>query len=44
MKLAITVWKDGGWKIWRRIDAHYAENDPDWLVTIPLPEGQTNDP
>lgn len=37
---AITVWKDGGWKQWSATDAHYAENDPNWLVTIPL-EGVT---
>lgn len=34
--LAFTVWKNGGYKLWRHIDAHYAENDPDWLVTIPI--------
>lgn len=34
---AITVWKDGNWKQWRSADAAYAQNDPDWLVTIPLP-------
>jgi hypothetical protein len=32
---AITVWKDGTWKVWQATDAHYAENDPEWLVTIP---------
>lgn len=35
---AITVWKDGSWKQWRSADAAYAQNDPDWLVTIPLPD------
>lgn len=31
---AITVWKDGGWKLWRTLDAKYAEGDPDWLATL----------
>lgn len=35
--MAITVWRDGSWKVWRSLDATYAENDPDWLLTIPLP-------
>jgi hypothetical protein len=33
---AITVWRDGTWKVWGCIDAQYAETDPDWLSTIPL--------
>lgn len=33
---AITVYKDGSWKIESRLDAYYSANDPDWLVTIPL--------
>jgi hypothetical protein len=37
MKQAITVWKDGTWQLWSAGDAYYAQNDPDWLVTIPLP-------
>lgn len=36
--LAVTVWKDGGWRAWRAVDAYYAENDPDWLATINLVE------
>ena len=31
---AITIWKDGGWKLWSKTDAYYAENDPDWGSTI----------
>lgn len=34
---AITVWKDGTYKQWRTADAYYAENDPDWFLTISLP-------
>ena len=30
-KLAVTVWKDGGWKVWGTVDAMYARDDPDWL-------------
>jgi hypothetical protein len=30
---AITVWKDG-WKLWRTLDAKYAEHDPDFVMTI----------
>jgi len=33
---AITVWKDGRYKFWSAADAAYAQNDPDWLATIPL--------
>lgn len=32
---AITVWKDGGWKLWRTLDAKYAEGEPEWLTTLP---------
>lgn len=35
---AITVWKDGTWKPWQALDAHYAENDPDFLANIFLGE------
>lgn len=38
MKMAITVWKDGSWKVWRAPDAYYAQDDPDHLVNIPLPQ------
>lgn len=41
---AITVWKDGTWKVWQATDAHYAENDPEWLVTIPLPVDTVGSP
>ena len=34
--MAITVWKDGTWMVWGVLDAYYAQNDPEWLVTIPL--------
>lgn len=33
---AITVWKNGTWKEWQTLDAKYAEQDPDFFVTIPL--------
>lgn len=35
-ELAITVWKDGTWQVWGALDAYYAQNDPNWLLTIPL--------
>ena len=38
MKMAITVWKDGTWKVWQAMDAQLAENEDDWLSTIPLPQ------
>lgn len=31
---AISVWKNGGWKLWRTLDAKYAESDPEWLCTL----------
>lgn len=31
---ALTIWKDGGWKLWRTLDAKYAEGDPEWLATL----------
>jgi hypothetical protein len=31
---AITVWKEGSWKLWQTLDAKYSEKDPDWLLTI----------
>lgn len=34
----ITVWKDGGHKLWGATDAKYTEGDPDWLCTIALPK------
>jgi hypothetical protein len=34
--MTITVWKDGSWKLWRKGDAYYAANDPDWLTNIDL--------
>ena len=37
MRKVITVWKDGSWRIEQELDAVYvSQNDPDWLVTIPL--------
>lgn len=33
---AVTVWRDGRYKFWSAADAAYAQNDPDWLATIPL--------
>lgn len=41
---AITIWKDGNWKRWNELDAKYAEKDPDWLLTIPLSEGEAPSP
>lgn len=32
----ITVWKNGTWKIWSKGDAHYAADDTNWLVNIPI--------
>lgn len=33
----VTVWKDGSWLVERRLDAaNFSQNDPEWLVTIPL--------
>lgn len=31
---AISVWKDGSWKLWGALDAKYAERDPNWLSTL----------
>jgi len=31
----LTVWKDGTYKIWSAMDAHYSQSDPEYLVTIP---------
>jgi len=33
-KTVTTVWKDGTYKSWGVTDAHYAAQDPDWLVNI----------
>lgn len=42
---AISVWKDGGWCVWKPLDAKYAEAaDEDYLVTIPLTELATVTP
>jgi hypothetical protein len=32
----ITVWSDGTWKVWGAMDAHYAQSDPTYLLTIPI--------
>ena len=32
---SITVWKDGTHKLWAPLDAKNAENDAEWLCTIP---------
>jgi len=32
----ITIWKDGTWKAWGGVDAHYAQADPNYLLTIPM--------
>ena len=34
--IAITVWKDGTYKVWSEGDATYAANDDNWLLNIPL--------
>lgn len=34
----ITVWKDGTWKRWSMAAAVHAQDDPDWLSTIPVEE------
>ena len=31
---AVTVWKDGNWRLWRTLDAKYAEGEPGWLATL----------
>jgi len=33
-KIAVSIWKDGSWKVWGGMDAYYAQNDPDYLLTI----------
>ncbi len=38
MDTSITVWTDGTWKVWSSLDAYYAQEDADWLVTIPCAE------
>lgn len=43
-KLAISVWKNGEWCVWQPLDAVHAENEPDYLVTIPLPQERPNPP
>jgi hypothetical protein len=37
----LTIWGDSahgdaGWKLWRRLDAKYAESGSGWIMTIPL--------
>lgn len=32
----LTVWKDGTHRVWRKADAYYARNDPDWLMDFDL--------
>lgn len=34
---AYTVWKDGTFQLWGAMDAFYAQTDPDWLCTCPIP-------
>jgi len=31
---AVTIWKDGTWKLWSTLDAKYAEREPNWLSTL----------
>lgn len=37
-KFAMTVYKDGTYKVWRDIDAAYARDDDNWLMEIPIQE------
>jgi hypothetical protein len=34
----ITVWKNGTYKVAALLDAYYYENDPNFLINIPLNE------
>ncbi|MGJ5628101.1 hypothetical protein [Nostoc sp. CALU 1950] len=34
----ITVWKDGTFRVLAQLDAIYYENDPNFLINIPLNE------
>lgn len=34
-ELWVTVWKDGTWKVWSQGDAWYAQNDDNWLLSVP---------
>jgi hypothetical protein len=35
-RMAISVWKDGTYKLWAAFDASLAENEETWLATIPF--------
>jgi hypothetical protein len=35
---AVTVWKDGTWKVWAKESAVYARSDSDWLCEMSLQE------
>ncbi len=37
-KYAVTVWKNGNWKVWSTMDATYARDDPDWLTDFGVQE------
>jgi hypothetical protein len=37
-KFAVTVWKDGTYRVWGAMDAYYARNDPDWLAEFGVSE------
>ncbi len=34
----VTMWKDGGWKLWGSMDAFYAQADDDFLVNLSVKE------
>jgi hypothetical protein len=34
--MAITIWKNGEYRVWGGMDAFYAQADPDFLVNIAL--------
>lgn len=37
-KHAVTIWKDGTFKVWGVMDAFYAQADPDFFLNIGMAE------
>lgn len=37
-KIAVTIWQKGEWIVWGVIDAFYAQEDDDYIITIPAQE------
>lgn len=35
-KCVVTIWKNGGYKVWGTMDAYLARNDPDWLQEVSI--------